>query len=57
MQRTNSFYIQSPRLQTAVPISVVENLSVRRLLGLSFMSVHVDLDNLFGPDSWVKVIE
>ena len=28
-QRTNAFYIQSPRLQTAVPISVSENLVFR----------------------------
>jgi hypothetical protein len=30
-QRTNAFYIQSPRLQTALPVSVSENLEVRIL--------------------------
>ena len=52
-QLTNAFYIQSPRLQTAVPFS--ENLVLRILGVLPYMSVHVDFDIVFGPDFGVKV--
>jgi len=53
LRRTNAFYIQSPRLQNAVPFS--ENLVLRILGVLPYMSVHVDFDIVFGPDFGVKV--
>jgi hypothetical protein len=51
---TPVFYIQSPRLQTAFPISVSENLYVH-IPATPYVPVHVDFDIVFGPNPGVKV--
>ena len=57
MRHTNSFYIQSPRLQTAFPVSPSENLVARVRAFVSELPAHVDFNIMFGPDSGVKVSE
>jgi len=49
-QLTNAFYIQSPRLQNAVPIFVSEKLAMRIRLVLRWTPVHVDSGIPSRPD-------
>ena len=43
-QRTNAFYIQSPRLQNAVPVKPPENLVLRAFSALPQVTARVDSD-------------
>jgi hypothetical protein len=55
-QRTNAFYIQSPRLQNAVPIWLSEELTVYSPVAILIALVHAGPHTAFGRDSevWVR---
>jgi len=50
-QRTNAFYIQSPRLQTALPRTIVEVIEFLIPQALANASTEVRIRSTYGLDS------
>jgi len=55
LQCTNAFYIQSPRLQNTIPVSILEKLVVRMRAFPAKWEDIADFDIMFEPDAGVKV--